>query len=760
MDNELDQILKRVADFKKAFDGLIQDKACMDSNPFIDNLSIYIGNYIPDFELIFKYHLLFETLNEVLSSAGSSSTSFIQHFKSVYDTQISESPTTITNIENMEDIAKLGSTVIVKVLDNIVNDTDSDLSLFHLSSDSSATGIESERQNTLESPSIRVLTQTQSKLVLFISNILGNTDTNNSVDELAEIYKECFDNKTNDSIQEGGDPANSTAEPVGKSILFGGKMSLFSKSPIQSNNEPESEAQEEPERQEEDNSTDTDNHVLSNTPEDADKATKCYINARRNNNLKKKLMINNVTKTTIQRDIGNTINGEISKISMSILSEKYFDNVLLKPKDPADSEKIKMIKMIKNKILHNYVFVIKEDGPDSEYGDIYSKSFTTQILQNIKLYLIQIAKFIVEKTKQTSNEGLVALLLTLLQDRAVKGFIMSIKRTEQYHIYTRELKYYKRVKTYNARKIELNTIALLTYIYHKIAINPKIKSTFGIDIERTYNYMKQLNRGLITKYFKGGLSITNMKSAMSGISALTANQVPDILPTQPEPTVSSYMDPQNDYVESVVKDYLVSITSSVKTKIYEYDFYSSVKFRLKADADELRVAILVCVLEMFKGDSFSMCLNKLLKQNEVLTGSTDNNQSGMTHDLNDNQLLTNDIIYNLFLQKLKEDLNNPINKFRVEVIGKYANLISEIQTIKILEDELAKALRNTNKVHNPTGGSNTQCRKQRCIRTKKDRKTNHNLRYTQKHNVLINGLLSNTRKKRHIHRQKTVRQPV
>jgi hypothetical protein len=402
-------------------------------------------------------------------------------------------------------------------------------------------------------------------------------------------------------------------------------------------------------------------------------------------------MKDNITKLTIKREVGNVITGEIDKLSHLVLSEKSFNRVLLKSKNPEDISKIKMIKTVKEKLLDNYVFMIKKDDP--KYGDIYSKSFTIQMLQNIKLYLINIAKLIVTKSKEQSVYGLNALLLTLLQDSGIKRGILTIGRTSQYQIYKKELKHYKQTK--NMHKRELTAIACLTYIYYNIASNPKIEISGRIDLRRTHNYMKQLNSGLFRKYFNGGLkSMTDMSSAMSGMTEMSN---PELLNQTVKQPVSSYLDPQNRYVETVIKDYIGSVISSVKKKVYTYDVYKYVKPRLSADADDLRTALLVCVLEMFNEKSFRMFLNKLLQDNDILKQPSDNPPSPASA-VDDNKLVGNDTIYKLFLQKLTDDLNKPENKFSVEVIGKYANLISGISELKDTEDEIAKALRANVKI--------------------------------------------------------------
>jgi len=686
MDNELDKIYDKVAEFSEIFKGIIQDKSCMDTNPFIDNVSKYIGNYIPSFEYVFKYHLLFETILSILSSTGSPKQSFIEQFNAIYTARAEKPPP----IKSMEEIRKIRPDLVVEILNTIVNSPDSlDITLFNKPSPDSPNSVRPE---------------TQTAMLSYIVNILESINRLTNDAELTDIYEACFPKKPSG----GGDDAKSILgklNPFGKSktkpstlasALPGNPISTIADA-TQNPMESLSNIKElvEPAKE-------TENPQKTEDPqkkEDPDRT--CFINTKRDNNLKKTLQKNNVTKMMIKREVGKVITDEIDKLSKLVLSEKSFNRVLLKSKNPEDKSKIKMIKTVKDKLLHNYVFMIKQNDP--KYGDIYAKSFTIQILQNIKLYLISIAKSIVAKAKEHSVYGLNALLLTLLQDKGIKGFILTIGRTEQYHIYTKELKHYKRIQ--KPKSIELTAIACLTYIYHNIATNPKIVSSNGIDLKRTHNYMKQLNIGLFRKYFEGGvLSMTDMTSSMRG---LVNTEMPEIANHTVKQPVSSYLNPQNRYVETVIKDYVGSVISSVKKKVYTYDVYQYVKGRLSVDADDLRTTILVCVLEMFKGKSFRMFLNKLLQDNDILKQPKDTATStSQEASKSDNDLVANDVIFKLFLKKLTEDLNNPANKFSAEVVGKYTNLISGISTPKDTEDEIAKALhanvRKTGGRHNTT----------------------------------------------------------
>jgi hypothetical protein len=601
MDNELDKIYDKVAEFSEIFKDAIQDKECMDTNPFIDNLSKYIGNYIPSFEFVFKYHLLFETILSILSSTGSPQKSLIEQFNAIYTTRAAKP----LPLKSMEEIRKIRPDLVVEILNTIVISPDStDMTLFNTSPDS---------------PN-KVSYDTQKAMLSYIVNILESIKRRTTDTDLTVIYEACFPKQPS-----GG---------VGK---------------------------------------------------DAEKT--CFINTKRDHKLKKTLQKSNVTKLMIKQEVGRVITDEIDKISKLVLHEKSFNRVLLKSKKPEDKSKIKMIKQVKNKLLHNYVFMIKKN--DLKYGDIYAKSFIIQILQNIKLYLISIAKSIVVKAREHSIYGLNALLLTLLQDNGIKGFFLTIGRTEQYHIYTRELKHYKRIQ--NQQKVELTAIACLTYIYYNIAINPKIVSSNGIDLERTHNYMKQLNIDLVRRHFTGGVKpMTDMSSAMSRLDNM---EMPEIANHKVNQQVSSYLDPQNRYVETVLKDYVGSVISSVKKKVYTYDVYQYVKSRLTVDADDLQTTILVCVLKMFHGKPFIKFLNKLLQDNNILK-QPKYTEISRTQEASesDNDLVANDVIFKLFLHKLTDDLNNPANKFSAEVIGKYTNLISGISTSKDYEDEVAKAL--------------------------------------------------------------------
>ena len=860
MDNELDEIYDKVAEFSEIFEDVIKDKSCMGNNPFIDNVSKYIGNYIPEFEIVFKYHLLFETILAILSSVGSPGKTLLERFNSIYTSR----PAKPSPVANMEEIRKIRPALVIEILNKIVDSPEnSDIKLFST--------------EPPESPNA-VPPEIPTKILSFIVNILETTSKYNDDAELIEIYDACFPKQTETEQSGGGDgdetmpnpfgtlkrmaasknltgklantvaaaantPVGKLANTVASAVTNDPAKALNTMSSVATANNPMNAIQNtlasaamanpvtalkalpsvaaaknqidalsttaveaakatteaakaaqksiaplaastaaaakksfseiaksataaaknqvgtmnnmaeskipgistmstetgknavgnfantmannslgalasaamgsssgdiantllndmEPANPNDSSTTET------NTPENpADTEKTCFINTKRDNKLKQTLLKDNMLKFNIKKEVNRAITDEIDKISQLVLNEKTLNRVLLKTKNPEDKPKIQTIKSIKNKLIHNHVFIVKKDKP--EYVELYTKSFTIQILQNIKLYLINIAKTIVNTSKEHSAYGLPVLLLTLLQDNGIKGFLLTIERSKQYAIYIKELQTYKRIQ--DIQKLELNAIACLTYVYYNIASNPKIKSSSVIDLRRTHTYMQKLNNGLIQKYFPGrsntdratsrlvnggtlpGVgSMTDMTSAMSGLANIDS---PALVNHVVKQKVSSYLDPQNRYVETVVKDYVGSVISSVKKKVYTYDLYKYVKPRMNTDADELRITLLFCVLEMFKGNSFRLFLNKLLQENAILKQPGDATPPPPQADPDDSKLIANDVIMNLFLQKLTDDLNNPENKFSEEVISKYTNLITGISTPKDTENEIAKALR-------------------------------------------------------------------
>jgi len=910
MDNELDEIYDKVAEFSEIFEDVIKDKSCMGNNPFIDNVSKYIGNYIPEFEIVFKYHLLFETILAILSSVGSPGKTLLERFNSIYTSR----PAKPSPLANMEEIRKIRPALVIEILNKIVaSPENSDIKLFST--------------EPPESPNA-VPPEIPTKILSFIVNILETTSKYNDGAELIEIYDACFPKQT-ETEQSGGDgdetmpnpfgklantvataantPVGKLANTVASTVTNDPTKALSTMSSVATATNPmnaiqntltsaamanpvtalktlptiaaaknQMDALSNTASEAANNSVGTltkmasSNNLLgtvantaaaaqksiapiantaveaakatteaaqksiaplANTAVEAAKATTaaakksfseiaksatsaaknqvgtmknmaeskipgistmstetgknavgefantmannslgalssaamgsssediantllddmeptqpndssttetntaenpadtektCFINTKRDLKLKQTLLKDNMLKFNIKKEVNRAITDEIDKISQLVLNEKTLNNVLLKSKNPEDKPKIQTIKSIKNKLLHNHVFIVKKDKP--EYVELYTKSFTIQILQNIKLYLINIAKTIVNTSKEHSAYGLPVLLLTLLQDNGIKGFLLTIERSKQYAIYIKELQTYKRIQ--DIPKLELNAIACLTYVYYNIASNPKIKSSSVIDLQRTHTYMQKLNNGLIQKYFpgrsdtdmatnrlvKGGTpelgsmanlpgvgsmanlpgvgSMTDMTSAMSGLANIDSPALANHVVKQ---KVSSYLDPQNRYVETVVKDYVGSVISSVKKKVYTYDLYKYVKTRMNTDADELRITLLFCVLEMFKENSFRLFLNKLLQENDILKQPGDATPPPPPQaNPDDSKLIANDVIMNLFLQKLTDDLNNPENKFSEEVTSKYTNLITGISTPKDTENEIAKALR-------------------------------------------------------------------
>jgi hypothetical protein len=163
---------------------------------------------------------------------------------------------------------------------------------------------------------------------------------------------------------------------------------------------------------------------------------------------------------------------------------------------------------------------------------------------------------------------------------------------------------------------------------------------------------------------------------------------------------------------------------------------------MNTDADELRITLLFCVLEMFKGNSFRLILNKLLQENDILKQPDDTTPTPPQADPDDSKLIANDVIMNLFLQKLTDDLNNPKNKFSEEVISKYTNLITGLSTPKDTKNEIAQALRINIK---KTGGGTRWNFRLRTIKAY-NRPTKHKFKTNQ-----------HTPKKRHLRKRNTAR---
>lgn len=708
MNDDSEEIFNKVKGFSKIFKEIIENKTCLDANPFIDNVSNYIGHYMPHLEYVFKYHLLVETILSILSMSGYHEEPFLERFNSMYAIKAPTQPA----MKNMEEIRKFKPKFVIETLNDFLNSADNkSITLFNDLSDSSKNK------------------HLKDELLTYIVNVLENTNNTTTNKELTKIYDDCFPKKdVND--QDGGFPTITSALNLASNIAQG-NVDDIAEGLVSDTAEPNKKL-------------DTIN--TEENPSDPDKT--CFINTKRDIKLAKTLMNDNVTKLNIKREVENIINSEINKLSKLVLSEKSFDRVLLTSQNPDDVQTIKKIKSVKYKLLHDYVFMVSTN--DTKYGDVYSKSFTIQILQNIKLFLINIAKFIVTKSKEHSVYGLNALLLTILQDNVVNGFIRTIARSKQYYEYTNELKFAKRN---DPTKIELSLIVFLTFIYYNIASNPKIKSTNRIDLELIHNYLKQTNIELKKQFSKGGLEGGGDKltTAMSGISDFSISEIENHKATQP---VSSYLDPQNRYVDTVVKEYVGSVISSVKKNVYTYDVYQSVINRLNVDAGGLRITILFCVLKMFNTESFGAFLNKLLQDNDILKPQQDITIRPTTA-LDDNKLVGNDIMLKLFLQKLTSDLNDSEKKFSVEVIQKYTNLISEINPTKIIniEDEIANALRVNVK---QTGGGRKWMYRSITIKPNRTRKPNTTSNAFRPKTNTVRTSLRRLQKPRPNHRRKTI----
>jgi hypothetical protein len=575
------EITNKTRRFGAKFIENIKNTTCMDKNPFIDNLSEYIGNYIPRFECIFKYHLLLETLSAIRSSNQDKVSLFL-----------SKTPPP-------------------------------------------------ETENPFSDP--------QQKLILFLSGILKTPGMYISEDELSKIYNDSFSNN-HESNKVKINIRKLDRQEEGK--YDGGNPNYGGVNYKNENDEGEEEEEKD------------------------DVETKCYITTKRINRVKEMFTTDNVSNVTVQRDIGNIINGEIIKISKKVLSEKWFDGQLLKP--VRNKSQLKLLEKEKEDLLNNHTY---EGKPDS---DLYSKTLTLNILRNTKLYLIKTAELIVAKATQPSNPDiLVVLLLTLLQDSTIVGFIKTIQRSEKY------TKYYKDfISEANTSETYIGVdniiVEWLKYIYNAINTNPTIKSSGRVDLEYTYNYMKRLN--------------LQFQKISGGTPENSITETPDRTKGKGE-REESLVDPNSDKTKQLVTNYVNSITLFVKEQVDKYDVYEHVKSgRLvpNKNAAELRGSILVCILNTFKRKAFGMFLRKLLNIPEPDSDSSKKTTSNKTKQ-NPAQIdkYANDKIFKLFLQKLTTDLTGPESKLETDVIETYRELIKDINNTDSLESELTLALSPT-----------------------------------------------------------------
>ena len=613
-DTELkDEITNKTEKFGRYFLSNITRTTCMDKNPFIDNLSEYIGNYIPQFECIFKYHLLLETLSAIL----------------------------------------LGGTV----------------SLFP-----------SDKKE-------KTFTYTQKNLILFLSGILKTPGMYNKEAELSKIYDESFSISNNQDTSNG----NTALESI-----------------------PEEDEEEEDEGSFDGGGGNGDEEEEEEDEIKDDVETKCYITTKRITRVKEMFTTDNVSNVTVQRDIGNIINGEITKISKKVLSEKWFDGELLKPVH--NKSQVKLLKKEKDNLLNNHIYKSK---PNS---DLYSKTLTLNILQNTKLYLIKTAKLIVDKAKQSTNKDiLVVLLLTLLQDSTIVGFIKTIQRSKKYtKSYDGFISDAKASKTYIG--VDKIIVKWLNAIYTAIKNNPTIKSSGWVDLEYTYNYMKRLNLRFQkisggNAIIRGGLYPEQEKVDLEQETVATTN------------TEDSTMNPNNEETKQRVTNYVDSITLFVKEQVDKYDVYRYVKsdrITSNENAAELRGSILVCILKTFKRKAFGMFLSKLQNKPEPDSDSSKKTTSNKTkQNPAQDDKYANDKIYKLFLQKLTTDLTGPESQLEPDVIETYRNIIKDISNTLNHESELSfspmvaadQRIRNTLESGKYATGGNSRIKK----KTKKAR---------------------------------------
>lgn len=671
-DKNKEAIMANVAEFQTTLNAIIKDRSCSDKNPFIHNLTNLIYYHIPDYEYLFKYHLLKETVEQILLSPTG------------------ESPTgesLLKKLRKKENIKRLLQAEFDKGSGIFTNPT----------------------SDAEKNP----------KILWYICEIFHNFRVETDPEELNVLFNTTF--------------SETASPPPPPSVVHNNNNNNLPIYPTGGTPKDEAEIEDE----------------------------LCFINSKKEREVEQQLLTNNVSKEQILADVDSIINTQVNRVSkyLFIQSKKYSK---------------KQEKRTIHKILHNYEYEYTEDvdddptkkdntpaqekdtstqpQPTNSLNEIIKSSITQMfhrpntsikiiIIQNIKTYLIGIVKTIISAVKSRANSrySFCMLLLSLLQDSTIKGYINRIGSSADYLYYLLEYKKLRyKIDLFNKQntknnttetyldynKLEVPAFCLCGFIYHYLSTNPTIKPPPFINVEGLANKIEYTNYSLLnsikTRMFDriqrykdfvlstvpftissqtnlgGALTVPKVSDPKKKMSALpnmpfgkkkaNTNEISQQVISESitektlVPSKFSKYSPINESTKTKTGKYILSIMGVVQNEINNMNFSDSIKIRLNADADDLRSTLLYCIIELVD-NTFSDFLNRLFENDMLDVQPIPTPETPpVSAKIPPKEMIISHALYRLFFLKMVKDMNSDENKVSEEILHRAIQMVSDINT--------------------------------------------------------------------------------
>lgn len=148
----------------------------------------------------------------------------------------------------------------------------------------------------------------------------------------------------------------------------------------------------------------------------------------------------------------------------------------------------------------------------------------------------------------------------------------------------------------------------------------------------------------------------------------------------PVPSEFSKYSPINQGTKLKTGKYIDSIKGFVQTKINNMNFSDVIKRRFDADANDLRMTLLYCIFELIDTHFCEFLL--VLFKNDIADVSPipKPEPNAIASKIPQKEFIVNDVLYKMFLLKMISDINNPENKLNEEILNKYIYMVSQINT--------------------------------------------------------------------------------
>jgi hypothetical protein len=660
-DSKRVEVMNKVTEFEAKLNGIIQDRSCSTTNPFIKNLADFVYYYIPEYENLFKYFLLSETIKAIIEVSN---------------------PDIINDIKQTQNIMLLIKSAFEKkkrLFNNVLSEDEK-----------------------------------KPKILLYICEIFDNYSINTDQEVLTEFTNKTFGK--NGTIPYEEPP---TIESQGTSTPKGGEPEEVKVAEeicyINSKKEREIENQLLTDNiTKQQISIDVDSIIT----DQVNRVSRYLISQSKKYSVKQEhktieKILNNYTYE-YREDVGVSNTATNTSPFVTYMRDTLSD-LFKKPNTAFKIITIQSIKTYLINIVRTIVSTLKQN-PKPVYSlclfllvllqDSTIKGYINHISSK-KEYLFCIREYnkveykINNHDKQQSRtpstyteyphydelETPTLCLCMYIYSYLTRN--SSIKPAPFINMESIANKMrHRTVKLYNSINLRFNDIrssysnniesiltALSTNLFPK---PPAIGQTGGIKIglPKLPSVSKVPNvPGALSAPKKSMFKLPSF-SKKKEVTPAVESGIDDI--KAPVPSEFSKFSPNYEATKLKTGKYIENIKGLVQTKINGMNFSDNIKRRFAADANDLRMTLLYCFFELV--DSHFADFLQVLFENDIadVQPIAEPEPNAIASEIAEKENIISAGLYKMFLRKMINDINNSENKINEEILIKYVSMVSEI----------------------------------------------------------------------------------